>query len=302
MLMRYAFAFLLVFVLNVAVGADARAEELQDREAIQTEVYDLLREKDFAALETMAEDYRTNKARTSSGLWKLTLFYVGIQRAFYRQGSDWAVQTAQAWVGQYPQSPTAQVVYAAVIPSAEEIRVYLEAHKAVAAQDPRWYEMMAEVAYTQSWPRARFTKMIEEGLDRMPSYYPIYFAAVDYFSPKWGGSAADIESFARKAVERTRQTDGWGIYARIYWYASQTEFGDRLFTGSLVNWSDMKKGMDDVLRHYADGWNLANFVMFACLKGDGQKMKELTDRMDDEAWSVWDDQEYSEKCKALSAN
>lgn len=302
MLMRYALACLLVIVLSVPASAEARAEELQDRATIQTQVYNLLSSKDFAGLEAMADNYRTTKARTSSGLWKLTLFYVGIQRAFQNKGTDWAAQTAQEWVSQYPQSSTAHLEYAQVLSNVEKTRVYLEAHKAVAAQDPRWYEIMAEVAYTQSWPKARFTKMIEEGLDRMPSYYPIYFAAVDYFSPRWGGNAASIERFAREAVERTRETDGWGIYARIYWYASQTEFGDHLFTESLVNWSDMKKGMDDVLRQYADGWNLANFVRFACLKGDGRKMKELTDRMGDEAWSVWDDQNYSEGCKALRAN
>jgi len=302
MLMRYAFAALLVIAVNVPFGANARAEELQDRATIETQVYDLLWDKDFAGLEIMADDYRTTQARTSSGLWKLTLFYVGIQRAFHRQGSDWAEQAARAWVGQYPQSPAAHLVYAEMLPDAEKTRVYLEAHKSVAARDPRWYEMMAQIAYTQGWPRPRFTQMIDEGLDRMPEYYPIYFAVVDYLSPRWGGSAADIDRFARQAVERTRETEGWGIYARIYWYAFQTEFGDGLFTRSLVNWPDMKKGMDDVLRQYADGWNLANFVMFACLKGDGQKLKELTDRMDDEAWSVWDDQEYSEKCKALSAN
>lgn len=302
MLIRYIFACLLTVVPIALVGTHARAEELQDRNTIQSQVYDLLWERDFAALEAMADEYRTSKARTSSGLWKLTLFHVGIKSAFYRQGGDWANRIAQAWVDQYPQSPTAQLAYGQMLPNAESARAYLEANKKVAAQDPRWYEMMAEIANAQGWPRSRFTLMIDEGLDRMPWYYPIYFAAVDYLSPRWGGSAAEIEQFARRAVERTQETDGWGLYARIYWYASQSVFGDQLFTASEVDWSDMKKGMDDVLRQYADGWNLANFVRFACVKGDGKAMKELTDRMDERAWSVWDSQGYSKDCKALSAN
>ena len=298
MLMRYAFVCLLAIVL----GADAYAEELQDRATIQSEVQGFLQQGNFAGLEAMAGGYRATQARTSSGLWKLTLFYVGIARTVRNAGGDWAVRTARAWVAKYPQSPTAHLVYADVLPDTEKTRIYLEAHKSVAAQDPRWYEMMAEIAHEQGWSRPRFARLIDEGLDRMPAYYPIYFAAVDYFSPRWGGSAVAIDGFARQAVERTRETDGWGLYARIYWYASQSEFGDGLFTQSQVNWPDMKMGMDDVLRRYADGWNLANFLKFACLRGDGQEMKALTQRMDDSAWAVWDDQNYSATCRALSAN
>jgi hypothetical protein len=302
MLIRYIFACLLAVLPIAAISAHARAEELQDRETIATEVHSLMQAMDFASLDAMAETFRATKARTSSGLWKLTLFYVGVQRAFNRQGGDWAQRVAQAWTDQYPQSSTTHLVYADMLPNAERARTYLEAQKNVAAQDPRWYEMMAQIASAQGWPRPRFAQMIEEGLDQAPEYYPIYFAAVDYLSPGSGGSSAEIDGFARTAVKRTKETDGWGLYARIYWYASQAVFGDQLFTASQVDWPDMKKGMDDVLRQYADGWNLANFVRFACLKGDDQKVKELTERMDERAWAVWDDQNYSEGCRALGAN
>ena len=298
MLIRYVFACLMLLGFPSAAGA----EELQERATIQSQVYDLMRDEDFGALESMADSYRTTKARTSSGLWNLTLFYVGIQRAFRRQGADWAHRVALAWTDRYPQSATPHLAYAHALPDPEAARAYLEAHKEVASQDPHWYEMMAGIACGQNWPRQRFAPIIDEALDRAPAYYPIYFAAAEYFSPKCGGSTAELEKFARMAVERTRNTDGWGLYARIYWYASQTVFGGRLFTASEVNWADMKKGMDDVLRQYADGWNLANFVRFACLKGDGPMMKELTDRMDERAWSVWDDQNYSADCKALRSN
>jgi hypothetical protein len=292
MLMRCILAGLLMIVF----GAHARAEELQERAAIDSQVYELLQDEDLAALEAMADSYRKTEARTSSGLWKLTLFYVAVERSFESESHDWAVQRAKAWIDRYPRSPTAHLVYAGALSSLEKTGIYLDAHKDVAARDPRWYEMMAGVATGQGWPQARFIQMIDEGLKRTPSYYPIYFATVDSLD------ASGIERFARQAVERTKATDGWGIYARIYWYAAQTRFGDNLFTQSQVNWADMKRGMDDVLRHYADGWNLANFLKFACLKGDGPEMKVLTQRMNDVAWSVWDNQNYSATCKALSAN
>ena len=119
-----------------------------------------------------------------------------------------------------------------------------------------------------------------------------------YYAPKWGGSAADIERFARWAVQRTRSTEGWGMYARIYWFAAQSQFGDRLFIDSWIEWPDMKKGIDDILSRYADDWNLANFAKFSCLAGDVEKTKELLGQMDEAAsWLVWNDHRDYQRCK-----
>lgn len=62
----------------------------------------------------------------------------------------------------------------------------------------------------------------------------MYFNAVDFLLPKWHGSNEAIEAFARKSVKTTAEQDGQGMYARIYWYASQTNYGMRLFTDSAV--------------------------------------------------------------------
>jgi hypothetical protein len=169
MLMRCSLAGLLMIVL----GAHAHAEELQERAAIDSQVYELLQDQDLAALEAMADSYRKTEARTSSGLWKLTLFYVAVERSFESESHDWAVQRAKAWIDRYPRSPTAHLVYAGALASLEKTGIYLDAHKDVAARDPRWYEMMAGVATGQGWPQARFIQMIDEGLERTPYYYPI---------------------------------------------------------------------------------------------------------------------------------
>jgi hypothetical protein len=68
MLIRYIFACLLAVLPIAAISAHARAEELQDRETIATEVHSLMQAMDFASLDAMAETFRATKARTSSGL------------------------------------------------------------------------------------------------------------------------------------------------------------------------------------------------------------------------------------------
>jgi hypothetical protein len=41
----------------------------------------------------------------------------------------------------------------------------------------------------------------------------------------------------------------------------------------------------------------ADELKFACLAGDGPEMKTLTARIDETAWSVWDDQNHSATCR-----
>jgi hypothetical protein len=49
-------------------------------------------------------------------------------------------------------------------------------------------------------------------------------------------------------VRKTRAIEGRGMYARIYWYVSQMQFGERLFKDTSVAWLKMKRGIDDVLK------------------------------------------------------
>ena len=158
---------------------------------------------------------------------------------------------------------------------------------------------MAMVARQQSWPEAEFSKLINEGLERYPSFYQIYFSAIDYFSPKWGGNALSIERFAMDAVKRTQSTEGFGIYARVYWYASQTQYSEKLFSDSQVNWVTMKNGIDDVLKKFPDEWNIQNFAKFSCVAGDKAKTAELIQRSKAppllNAWS--ESVSYYQQCK-----
>jgi hypothetical protein len=134
---------------------------------------------------------------------------------------------------------------------------------------------MAGIATGLGMNRSEFQKIIDEGLNKYPLYYQLYFSALNYFAPKWHGNAKDIEEFANSAVARTKDQEGLGMYARIYWAASQYQYGERLFIDSNVVWEKMKRGIDDVLKRYPDQWNINNFALFACFAKDKQKAREL---------------------------
>jgi hypothetical protein len=324
--LRTSLSILSAISISIFSPAIGFCDELSDREAIKYEVATLLQRKDFAKLESIARDYRSSK--TSSGVSKLPLFSGGIELVFNYKRKEpefWnaAEQLAIEWIKLYPKSATAQLAYAQVLIAQawsyrgggyantvktenwplfqeylEKARIYLEQNKAIASTNPQWYVEMISVAKGQGWTDAKFSKLINEGLSRYPLYDNIYYQSVGYYGPKWGGNARKIEKFARESVKRTQATEGLAMYARIYWVASQNDYRENLFTDTLVDWSSMKKGIDDVLKKYPDSWNVNNFAKFACLAGDKTKTKELISRINQPPIAkAWGNVSYFQQCK-----
>lgn len=71
------------------------------------------------------------------------------------------------------------------------------------------------------------------------------------------------------------------VYTRIYWSASQQEFGDAVFAASSANWQNVKRGINDILTRYDEPWNLNNFARFSCLAGDRPLAADLIARIGD---------------------
>lgn len=309
--------------------APVHADELADRARIENEVTALLFDENFSKLEATADAYRTSKSRTSSGLWHLTFFYIGISEAFNMGPKFWGQheRIMEKWLAQYPKSPTAILAYSLMLSRhawnirgagfsssvrpenwkpfeeyIERARVYLEKNKTIASKDPKWYEQMIEFAKIQAWSENDFEKLIAEAIDLNPQFYQLYFVAIDYYVPKWHGDSEAVEKFARRMLKKTRSTEGFGMYARIYWYASQTQYGDDLFSESLVDWPTMKKGIDDVLKKYPDNWNINNFAKFACLHGDKAKTAMLMAKISEPILNrVWRHQSNFDNCKVWSS-
>ena len=330
--MQLAKLFVVFFcVFGFFVQAQS-ATELQDRLAISTAAKSAFMRDNFAQLEETARAYRIDKSRTSSGLWKLTLFYSGLQDALFEIERAKDVEDSfrqieeklSAWAAKYPNSPTPHIVLSmAHIDHAWAIRgsgysntvkpeawggfnkyialarQNLESNKAIAAVDPRWYETMMIVARGGNWGRAEFDQLLAEALDKEPAFYQTYFRALEYLSPKWHGGREDIEAFARDAVRRTVKTEGQGMYARIYWYGSQSEFRNKIFSDSLAAWPAMRAGFDDVIAKYPDSWNLNNYAKFACLAKDKAKLQELLKQVKPAlVLAAWDPHSEWQRCSA----
>lgn len=295
--------------LGLMVAEQAKAAtELEQRASIAASVQASLLANDFDQLESVSRKYRSEKSRSSSGLWNLSLFYTGLDEAIENQtkGEDRDAlfeameERLRKWTDEFPDSPTGHIAhsqalierawahrgsgYASTVkPEAwapfehyiAMARANLEEFKSVASADPRWYEVMILIARAENWDRSEFDSLLNEALEREPLFYRTYFSALEYLLPKWHGNMEEIENFAQDAVERTREQEGVAMYARIYWYASQSQYKDDIFNNTLVEWSQMKDGFEDIISRYPDAWNLNNYARFACLASDKPKTVEL---------------------------
>jgi len=308
----------MALLVLIASALPVRADEHAERAAVMKKVGALMEARDFKALEQLAEQYRSTEARTSSGVWMLTQYYDGVSDYFSTRDKDPAVWNgraalANAWWNAYPDSPTPRLVtaqllantawsyrgsgYARTVPRDRweafrrqnaEAAEFISKQKAVAVRDPYWYELTLLLGQRDGMDDAAYMAIFDEAVARYPRFYPLYFNAVSNFSPKWGGSAEAIEAFARHALEKVPRKDRAALYTRIYWVASQNQYGSDLFTDSYVDWRLMRQGIDDVLARYPTDWNLQNFAFFACRALDKPKARQLISRItappDREAW------------------
>jgi hypothetical protein len=313
----------------LSLSANALGNEITDRLAMSRDVGNLLDAKQLSQLDAMITEARNEKTRTGSGVWRLTVLYAAIANALPQtppqQGWFEAQSLIENWVVNYPQSPAGPIAYGHLLISRalvhlgggngntlepqnvegflseiERARIFLETYKTTASADPQWYRLMEQIAAYQHWPEAKFSALLSEALQKEPLYYENYFAAADYYGPKWGGTPEALESFARRAVEQTKSTEGDGMYARIYWYAWQTQYGDSLFRQSDVDWPTMKKSFRDLLAKYPEAWNTNNFARFACLSEDKETTAELMMKIDGKPLpEVWRGDEY-DHCRTWS--
>jgi hypothetical protein len=310
--LRFALGALLLGALPIAT-----ADELADRDAISEKSRMLFRAGDFAAIEAIADDYRAHQSRTASGLWKIGILYDGLDDDVLKDERDptyWAglLAKVQQWIDAHPKSPIPRILYADILklhawairgggwsrdvrkedwaPFDELIaqaRAYLLANKEIGRTDPQWYTEMIELAKVDHTTPDDFVVLVDEATWKYPDYYPIYFGTIAYLGPKWHGDITAIDEFANRAVRKTRQIEGESMYARIYWFASQMQFGERLFQDTSVAWPKMKRGIADVLKRYPDQWNINNFAHFACLVGDRDETAKLTARVTEPIRDAW---------------
>ncbi|WP_292471273.1 hypothetical protein [Mesorhizobium sp.] len=289
----------LIFLSSLVV-AKGQTDEIDDRKSIAETVKTAFFAGHFNELDQIAGEYRTSKARTSSGIWKLTIFYsvFGAPESHPPYGERSFAgfeQQAKRWIDEAPDSKSAHIAYATLLyrhaffirgdgyaPSVapekwsgffeylNKAHKQLAASKGFASSDPHWYATMLDVAKGENWSEPDFDALFDEATTREPYYYETYFAAIERKLPIWGGTVEDVERLIDHAVMLTSPEDGVGFYARGYWYAMDRYFGSDIFQNSRVDWPKLNAGFESLVKQYPDAWNLNTFARIACIALDAE--------------------------------
>lgn len=299
------------------------ADDQIEREAIEKRVGALLEAEDFAALNKMEAEFRTSRARTPSGVWKLRVLHLSV-RHFIEQTLPEANCISAAgpmlsrWSAADPSAPAPIITrasvlleqawckrhsdgwgYDAFVADSSEADQWLEAHKVSASVDPEYYATAEDIAFVTRSDKADFDRLLTEGIAREPGYYGLYFSAMKYYLPDAHGSNAEVDRIARLAADKTSKIDGTGAYALVYWV--YVDCGCSIWQ-SEVDWPLMKRSMADVVARYPADWNFVNFARIACQMGDGSEAAMYLGRVKSDNGLAWASDDERQQCLSIAGH
>lgn len=310
-----------LWMLSLVASVPVGASEIARLNKVRATVGEAFRADNFAAIDTLADQFRNTKSRSPSGFRDLSALYLGLEQAMaYKpvQGAKpaaeelevhWAaVETrTNTWIARFPASPVAPIAHSmallqhgwsfrgtgmasTVTPRGQEQFARhvalsldtLEKNKNVSSIDPHWYSQMLAIAKIQGWNPQLVRAIFDEGSGKDPLFYPVYIGVGNYLSPLWGGSYEQVEAFADSAVLRTESTEGKSMYARIFRALYQSG-ATGMFRHKSI-WPKMKMGFEDLLVRYPDDWHKHGYARYACAAGDLMTARRLFKEIGDTPW------------------
>jgi len=197
----------------------------------------------YEELDQMFSRLANPAERLTDGRWRLTAIPMGFAHYFeYNKHWDHALWQIGEWRAQFPNSTAVDIAEAIVLKRAawsargggysgsvtpegsklfkerlERAEAALLRSKDRSSNNPLWFEEYLEVALGLGWDYPQFRALYNAAVARFPEYHNFYFTMVRYLSPRWYGSAEQIDAYIAEAVKQTRAKQGQVMYARLYW-------------------------------------------------------------------------------------
>lgn len=263
---------------------------------VSAETRKLLEAGDTAGLEALAARLRESRESLDGGTWLLSSFYdCAVDVPQEPAEEEKAMAFYEKWARERPDSITAQVCLASALTSYawnargdgwrdtvtdEGWRLFgerlakawevLEKAQALEEKCPGWYEAAQVVALGQGWSRSRYMKMVDEALQKEPTYGAYYTRACYWLLPRWYGESGDFEKWiAERADTYPPELRDWQ-YARFVWMADRMRFRDEMIFGpGSLDWERTKRGFEVWLKKMPDNLMVRfEFIQLALIAGD----------------------------------
>jgi len=261
----------------------------------------------YAEIDQLYTQWCAGQERFPDGRWKIWFLGEGFKKQFEESKSfERDFKQIQEWQRAAPNSEAAHYVEAiywqqyawhargrnnTIAQSKEALEIFaerqakaLDALKAIDLNTSQCPAPLAQKMYLlieSGGSKAALFKTYQLGIKRFPEYHDIYLAMGKYYDPLWGGSAEKFDQFARRVAEKTRQFEGKGMYARLFW---TVYIDDQLLFKSesqnIPNWEMLRDGYKDLMKKYPYSIKIAEmFLNVACNSRDSTLYRSLREKI-----------------------
>lgn len=273
-----------------------------DNYGVYTETKRMLDEQDTGALEALAKNLRETRDSLDNGQWFLTTFYDAAVRVPKEPDAEkQAMEFYEKWAKDRPQSITAQVCLAlALVRHAWNARgtgwantvtedgwrlmrerlaraaEVLEQAKTLEEKCPGWYSAAQVVALGQGWDREKYLAMVDEAIDKEPTFAKYYTQTCYWMLPRWYGKEGDFEKWIAQKADTQSAEKRDMQYARLVWAADRMGVTSEIVFGpGRLDWARAKRGFEQWIKETPD-YNLPlrfEFIRLALLADDRETAK-----------------------------
>jgi len=296
-------------------ASSAKPTETED--AYGARINEFLVQEDFAQLEKIGRENRTERSRLVGGMWKTYAFYEDLGNAFAMEQEsaafyDQQIARTKKWIAAYPDSTTPRLALAHLYLnygsfargtglantvseaqwnqlntlSAKAKAVLLEASN-LKEKDPGWYYAMQVIALNEGWDKASARELFDQATAFEPDYYHFYKQYANYLLPRWYGEPGDVTAFAEEVAKRVPEPQGSILYfyiiSRVTCYCRQD--AEEL---SHATYSKVKQGYDNISRLYGtSNLNANRFAFIAVTFKDPASARQAFDGITETNLDIW---------------
>ena len=263
----------------------------------QAHIAAIFAQGDFAQLEKIARQVRTDRSRLAGGFWKLLSFYEGVGKPATGDRStdaQWAGHIAdlKKWIAASPESATARIALAeayvnyawfargsgysnTVSDSGWELfsqriafaKATLIEAAALKEKCPYWFAVMQTVARAEGWDKQQARELLDQAAAFEPDYYHYYREYAMFLLPKWYGEEGETQAFAEEVSARLPEPDGSIVYFEIAsLLACQCDKERDTLEG--MSWPKTKQGYSELVRLYGTSNLKANRFAYMSFVAD----------------------------------
>jgi hypothetical protein len=224
----------LVALISLIVSTTGSLASEGEVEQLQTLVWGQLEEHRFDDLEKLAQEFRNLELRFHGGNPKLYEFYRAAEsrdrNCFCESPKNGPKPTVieirqqlEAWLLAKPDSVAAHLSvagfwirsawdargtgYASLVSAAEWQlmnkrldRAMIDLKDADLTGDPNGFMVMQSLAQLRGAPRSQLDEMYEAGVQRYPTYFPLYSKRAELLQEKWFGRKDDLANYINSVL------------------------------------------------------------------------------------------------------